>query len=90
MNTQAATLLRVVRQTKSRDKTFDPVTIWIGFDPKMLSMTYPLANTVSEQDKLSTREFRDGDVVVTHWFEQQQPDGSWQKCDDPRSAVDLM
>lgn len=86
MNTQAASLIRVIRQTKARDKTCDPVTIWIGFDPEMLSRTYP-PDDKFEPDALSPKEFQDGDVKVTHWFEQQAPDGSWQQCDDPRPGV---
>jgi hypothetical protein len=80
---QATSLIRVIRQTKANGNELTPVIIWIGLDPEMLSTKYP-PSEIFGADALSRKEFDNGDVIVTHWFEQQAPDGSWQKCYDPR------
>ncbi len=87
----STTLYRVVSITTQGfiDPMVEENTRWYGSDIDKLSRRFPPSD-IWGADELGRSEIEDGFIRFDTRFERQTPDGSWEKCDDPRRRITPM
>ncbi len=70
---------------------FEPKIIWEGTSVKELLRKYSLQHGRSPIcDALISFWSHDDGIQVRHWFERQEPDGTWKRCQDPRPLSPVL
>ena len=85
---------RVFRRMDSPvgSKSGSPEVLWEGSDIDEALRLFPLPGPGDDPTDDSLLPYYEHDMIfeVWHWWEEQQPDGSWKQCQDPRPLSGLL